>query len=306
MSRAYCLTCNEQVMVTASGTCPEGHAVTSQDSGPEPWVGRADEGVGQAGEDHQPATASLHDVDVTELQELQVAGVATTQSNGNGQANGHAHENGHRAPSHDVPTQAEAPPPAPVERQRANSQASDDLAAMLAEALQSPTDEADAAVPEDPATGPDEAPTAQTHDTGTPPEPEGEEWDDLAALAAELQLDTSLPADAREDEPAPTDTPAPADDAPHTSTGATAGATTWSAPDEELTWPSDVADDTPEDLPSPAPAEDEPEDVDPTPASQDEEPSTGPSVDLTNFTARGSRVGASGKKTPRRLFGRKR
>lgn len=284
MSRAYCLTCNEQVTMTASGTCPDGHAVSADDgAGPEPWVGSAaDETV--------EATSAMQEIDIADLQELQAVGASSANGNGHASANGNGTTNGHlaghgHAPTPDTRDPEDDPAPRPVDRQRANSQASDDLAAMLADALQAPgaDDAPTSAGPEvdPPPTTDSVTDTPSTSGPGSQPTAEDEEdWSDLATLAAELQLDTGLPQGAQDDEP----------EAP---TGAQV--------DDE---PADVATAPDEDLPSPAPVEDPVDEV-PPPAPEDEDDSTTSSVDLTNFTARGARVGGSGK-SPRRLFGRKR
>lgn len=47
MTRAYCLTCNEQVDVDDDGRCPRGHVVSAEDLGPQPWIGRALSAVGK-------------------------------------------------------------------------------------------------------------------------------------------------------------------------------------------------------------------------------------------------------------------
>lgn len=46
MTRAYCLTCNDQVDVI-DGRCPQGHEVSADDLGPQPWIGRALSNVGE-------------------------------------------------------------------------------------------------------------------------------------------------------------------------------------------------------------------------------------------------------------------
>ena len=64
MTRAYCLNCNEQVDVDADGRCPRGHVVSTEDLGPQPWIGRALSAVGnpparmQAAESGSDETAS--------------------------------------------------------------------------------------------------------------------------------------------------------------------------------------------------------------------------------------------------------
>ena len=65
------------------------------------------------------------------------------------------------------------------------------------------------------------------------------------------------------------------------------------------------ADAAPEDLPSAEPVAEPVVDEAPPPPPEDHEDDASPSVDLTNFTARGARVGAPGNPA-RRLFGRKR
>jgi hypothetical protein len=47
LTRAYCLTCNEQVDVDDDGRCPRGHVVSAEDLGPQPWIGRALSAVGE-------------------------------------------------------------------------------------------------------------------------------------------------------------------------------------------------------------------------------------------------------------------
>jgi hypothetical protein len=41
LTRAYCLHCNDQVDVDDDGLCPQGHTVSTEDLGPQPWIGRA-------------------------------------------------------------------------------------------------------------------------------------------------------------------------------------------------------------------------------------------------------------------------
>lgn len=61
MTRAYCLTCNEQVDVS-DGRCPRGHEVSADDLGPQPWIGRALSAVGNAPD--RPAAAQDDRADI--------------------------------------------------------------------------------------------------------------------------------------------------------------------------------------------------------------------------------------------------
>lgn len=206
---AYCMTCDEQVHETPSGTCPAGHPLSSsEDTGPEPWVGFAASAAGAAATSRPAERAAdssppprYHSVDVAGLQEAPVShGV-----NGNG--NGHAPE-----------VTPPPPPPAPEPRREpAVGDASDELASMLADAfdrVEPPTEDAPgpAAVDDDVPNLPDlpEVPApADVSEPSAPPTdasdaPPARDWDDLATLAAELELaDRSGPA-----QPEPRDVPA--------------------------------------------------------------------------------------------------
>lgn len=304
MSRAYCLTCNEQVMVTASGTCTSGHPVATHDAGPEPWIGRAstdddtisvertsEPGLERTSEPVTERGSELAEVDVAELQELHHVGAGIGSGRGNGHvgaANGYATEghspNGHVANGHVDRASAE-----PVTRHPANSQVSDELAAMLAEAFNSEGD--------------GEATTEQ----------ESEDWGDLATLAAELELDgSSAQAEAPVDVPtapeppsAPEPVQSPAPPPPPATERAVPPPPEPTAVPEVDPW-TDEPDVTPpsdEDLSSGPSADDGADDVpEDAPAT---EPASTSSVDPTNFTARGARVGTNGR-SARKLFGRKR
>jgi hypothetical protein len=242
VSRAYCLTCNEQVHETLAGTCPLGHPVTAAGHGPEPWVGFA--GNGEA---PRAATTRVEEYpEPRQLERLDAAGrpvVHAGSRSTNGHANGHANGQGvalggghgssdpfpstfgHRS-SFAVGDDA---PARPTERAPANSQATDDLAALLAEALREgePTPPADGGVDvvEDrwtpSAQEPVETPVATDADVldlrdGTEvdagpawgqddpvadwdapvadwddpvPTEPEQDWDELASLAAELRLE---------------------------------------------------------------------------------------------------------------------
>lgn len=215
MSRAYCLTCNEQVTETPAGTCPSGHPVTTDDVGPEPWVGFV-------GDDPAPARPPVEAATVAPpLSRIDAAGQPMAHAV-NGHASGHVNGNGrslgggqgandpfpstfgHRSSF----TTDEAA--ARTERAPASGQASDDLAALLAEALGSSTPPAEDAADEGAGLF-DHAPAAEAEAAHEPPpvppsadEPaptppaSDEDWGDLASLAAELQLD----ADTRDEAPA--------------------------------------------------------------------------------------------------------
>ena len=167
VSRAYCLTCNEQVHETVGGTCPLGHPVTAPDHGPEPWVGFA-----------TPTTTAWdtavddHDVPMERLG-MDGRPVAHAGVNGHAGINGHATANGHANGSvngHAV---------GGGHGRGEDPDGADDLAALLAEALHG----AEAAEPEV------EEPEPETPRPGDPADASTEDWDDLASLAAELQLD---------------------------------------------------------------------------------------------------------------------
>lgn len=243
MSRAYCLTCNEQVLETAGGTCPEGHPVTAHDEGPEPWVGFAgDSDVSVDG-------SRLGTRRPVELARMDAAGrpVAHAGSrtngstngavNGYGSALGGGHGSSDPFPStfgHRSSFAADAAPASPTERAPANGQAADDLAALLAEALsETPAQDPELADTDTPAaevdTGgwsevvrDDQAIDTTDLDTvdadaleavddhrtdGAGDADHAPPWDDLASLAAELHLE----ADHRDDGPtaAPPVDPAP-------------------------------------------------------------------------------------------------
>lgn len=242
MSRAYCLTCNEQVLETAGGTCPEGHPVTAHDEGPEPWVGFAgDSDVSVDG-------SRLGTRRPVEMARVDAAGrpVAHAGSRANGSANGAAngygsglgggHGSSDPFPStfgHRSSFAADAAPATPTERAPANGQAADDLAALLAEALsQSPAKEPETADTDAPtAEGETDAwseafrddlpgettdldtvdadalEAAEDHRADGAVDDHAPPWDDLASLAAELHLE----ADHRDDGPtaAPPVEPAP-------------------------------------------------------------------------------------------------
>lgn len=181
MSRAYCLTCNEQVDETIGGTCPLGHPVAAHDAGPEPWVGFAGQGAASA------------------------IGGTLAVSNGHrqGASNGTVHANGHHNGTGHVNGALAAP--SPVTRAPANGAASDDLTAMLAEALREQAPATPAMEPPAPPTpsapvtrGPVTDPAHEDladlfRAPGGAPEPappaDGDSgWDELALLAAQLQV----------------------------------------------------------------------------------------------------------------------
>ena len=179
MSRAYCLTCNDQVEETAGGTCPLGHPVATPDHGPEPWVGFA--GTGRAG----VGTDELEDHDVP-MARIDTFGRPVAHAT----VNGH---NGHNG--HEVPTNGHA---LGGGHGAADSQAADDLAALLADALGDQASSTGTPEPTEATPDPDEVLEQLERDfvdelqETTDP---GGEWDDLASLAAELQLDADQGAD---------------------------------------------------------------------------------------------------------------
>ncbi len=85
MSRAYCLTCNEKVHETPSGTCPLGHPVAAEDRGPEPWIGFA-------GDIETDVAVPMQHLDAAgRPREHAVVGHRTNgQHHANGSVNGHA------------------------------------------------------------------------------------------------------------------------------------------------------------------------------------------------------------------------
>lgn len=316
---AYCMTCDEQVHETPSGTCPAGHPLSSsEDFGPEPWVGFAASAAGAAASsrpaeraaDSSPAPR-YHSVDVAGLQEAPVAHGA----NGNG--------NGNAADVAPPP-----PPPAPEPRREpAVGDASDELASMLADAFDQadvPTEDVpdphtvDDDVPDVPdVPAPADVPEPPATPTGAPDAPPARDWDDLATLAAELELEDRGGATQPEPRDVPaaevTDTPAPpVNEAPTAPPPPPAG--------PPLSQDLPPADLPPADLPpadfAPPPALDPvaplDADVDPlwdqvdTPAvpsaaeaPEDEPAPPTPTVDLGNFTARGTPV-RGGSDTGRR------
>lgn len=191
MSRAYCLTCNEHVHETPSGTCPLGHPVATNGFGPEPWVGFAGDTAADAAE------VPMQHLD-TSGQPREHAGVGqsrngTSHANGtvNGSANGSS--NGHVASlassSVAFPSVEGSDQPTPDEL------ASDDLTSLLAEALRQNS-------PEEPATTPTDEPAPSVDEEWSPrptAEPaasdDGAEWSELASLAAELHLDETVASD---------------------------------------------------------------------------------------------------------------
>lgn len=274
MSRAYCLTCNEQVAPTPSGTCPLGHPVAAHDHGPEPWVGFAGDG-----------RSVVH------------AGHRTTGAAAAAEGVSHAGANGH----------------GPTGDGGADEHTGDDLAALLAEALGGATDT--------PTAPPADQPSAHAATTESAPDADR---DDLAALAAELQMDPAEPAfdeaaidsadidallaeltggiadpaDAPVAPPATTPEPPQAHEEPVT-------------PPPPPPPPTDTAlfgdvPPPPEDVPSAPPAT---EAVDPwdEPAPEASAPPTPAApVDLTNFTARGKRVSDGSPARPKKKRGWKR
>lgn len=346
MSRAYCLTCNEQVHETAGGTCPLGHPVTPPDRGPEPWVGfAAPTTTGWADgpvDDHDVAMEHLG-VDGRHVAHAGVNGHAGANGSVIGSVNGHALGGGHgnrdpfpstfghhsTFPSSDAPAEPTGPGPA----------ADDDLAALLAEALHG-------------AEAPDQAPEDATPDApaDTASEDWGDDdWGDLTSLSAELQLDADQGWDdgpaASEHAPPATpiaepsafdeasidsadidellaeltgsapEAPAAAPDAPPAAPepppAPAPEATTPPPPPpvaRPLAEPVPVSDSIPplDDLRSPPPTAEEPPGLwDETDLDHGVDHEPAPPVDLTNFTARGRRVGGSGGATPRRRLGRK-
>lgn len=260
MARAYCLTCNEQVVETPSGTCPLGHPVAAHEPGPEPWVGFAGDTV----PGHTEVATDEADVPDQQLARVDVHGRVHAHAGVNGHANGAV--NGHAA---SLPT----------------SDVGDDLSALLAEALGS----ADAPTEAAPPVASSEADTAWATDH--------EVEDDLASLAAELQLGDDLDSD---DGPA-TVAPADVDDLLAELTGGVSQLDSATALFEDPT-PFGDAPPPADDVPSAPTAE--PVDIWAEAAAEvptdddvpvDEAPA--PRVDLSNFTARGKRVG-SGEARP--------
>lgn len=345
MSRAYCLTCNEQVHETPSGTCPLGHTVAAEDLGPEPWVGFA-------GDTETDAAAQVPHLDAAgRPREHAVVGHhAHAVPHVNGSANGHATS----FPSADLPPPATHAhgPTSPAAHASASDTADDDLAALLAEALR------EGAV-QDPTPPHDGPPSIDTE----PSDGGGTDWGELASLAAELQLDEHVATDdGPGTAPEPPEPIAPESISPDSTSPEPAAA--WPS-DPATSWPEPEAptDEMPDELsaaniddllieltggtPSPEPPVSEPttpppppapappaasvadspiwdtpappEDVPSAPAADpadiwadaDEVPAVdtppAPAVDLYNFTARGARVGEAGTARPaRKKRGRKR
>ncbi len=221
MSRAYCLTCNEHVHETPSGTCPLGHPVAADGYGPEPWVGFAGD------TETELAEVRMHHLD-TDGRPREHAGVGqhvngTAHVNGslNGSANGSS--NGHAGSL--ASSNVAFPSVDDSDRPVTSDLASDDLTALLAEALRenapeepdaAPVDEPHApadglhASVDEPHASVDEA-HARADDPVHPPvapapHQDEDDWSELASLAAELHLDEEV---ATDDGPAPTAPPEP-------------------------------------------------------------------------------------------------
>lgn len=325
MSRAYCLTCNAHVHETPSGTCPLGHPVAADGRGPEPWVGFAGDTETEVTE------VQLHHLDTTDRprEHVGVGQYANGAPHVNGAANGSA--NGHARP---LASSSVAFPSLDGDDRSAADLASDDLTALLAEALRANTPEAEAPTPVD------EAPTSVDEPTpavpgGAVPADDDADWSELASLAAELHLDEDVATDDGPSAPATPDPtpfpPQPTDQAPEGElsastiddllaelTGGTldadpaAGGTdtpveaphALAPPVVEAPLPS-TEDTVPWDAPPPSddigspPAADPAEVSEPEPAPA-EASAPAPTVDLYNFTARGKRVGGAGAALPSR------
>lgn len=337
MTSAYCLTCNEQVTETPAGTCPQGHTVSSRAEGPQPWVGHAGGGRPTQTETVEP---TWRDVDLAELQESAVG-----TNHGNGHANGSAtngHANGglvNGSATHGTATDGVA-----HAREPANGAASDELAAMLAEALSgatlpaiddtpapdmpvqgTPLEDLAPAVDEFPAAVP---PPALDHADPAPAQDLGDDrgWDDLATLAAELQLDDRGEDTGPQAAPTPAPGPEPEDRSRSAvedlamslgldlSDGAAADPVTPpvpAAPPVDFTPPPPPVNTPPPppvfdappppafEAPAPTPPPPPPAPVEPAPLHEPAPPMPAPAeeaptadrIDLTNFTAGGRRVG---------------
>lgn len=312
---AYCMACDEQVHETPSGTCPAGHPLAgSEDTGPEPWVGFAASAAGAAATGRPAERAAdssppprYRSVDVAGLQEAPVShGV-----NGNG--------SGQHAPEVTSPAW-----PAPEPRREPSvGDASDELASMLADAfdqVEPPTEDApgpDAVIDDAPSVpdvpAPADVPDPPATPTGASDAPPARDWDDLATLAAELELEDrgetpkpeprDVPAAEVADEPA-----APVNETPTAPPPPPAGPPLSQEPPPADLPPADL---TPADPPAtdiaPPPALDPvaPLDADGDPLWDPVDPPAVPSapeapeaepapptltVDLGNFTARGTPV----------------
>lgn len=206
MSRAYCLTCNEHVHETPSGTCPLGHPVAADGYGPEPWVGFAGD------TDTEVTEVQMHRLD-THGRPREHAGVSqhsngTPHVNGamNGSANGSS--NGH-AGSFASSSSVAFPSVNGSDRPSPNDLASDDLTALLAEALRENTPEEQAPAPADAV---DDVVTPVDDPGYTPAPPashDDADWSELASLAAELHLDEEVATDDGPRATAPPVTPEP-------------------------------------------------------------------------------------------------
>lgn len=335
MSRAYCLTCNEHVHETPSGTCPLGHPVAADGYGPEPWVGFAGD------TETDVAEVQMHHLD-THGRPREHAGVGQ-QRNGTPHVNGTVNGSATGSPNGHVGSLASSSVAFPSvnggDGPTPNDLASDDLTALLAEALRDNAAEEQVPAPVEEARAPADDPAPASHDDDA-------DWSELASLAAELHLDEEVATDDGPGAPAPpTSAPLP----PHSSaadtpegelsagsiddllaelTGGTSDAapTAADAPVEPPHAPEPPVappvappppppavpvDDTmardvppsPDDVGS-APTAD-PVDVwaEPAPAEEPapvEETTAAPTVDLYNFTARGKRVGDTGSALPTR------
>lgn len=223
MSRAYCLTCNEHVHETPSGTCPLGHPVAADGFGPEPWVGFAGDTETHAAEVPMQHLGS-------DGLPREHASVGTPYLNGSVNGSGNGSSNGHAGSL--AASSVAFPSVNGNDGPGSNDLASDDLTALLAEALRehapeehpttpmdeptSPPDEAFPPVDEAVAAPVDEA-VAPVDEASPPPNagpaaaPDEADWSELASLAAELHLDEHVATD-----DGPSAPPPPAEPPPHT------------------------------------------------------------------------------------------
>lgn len=292
MTRAYCLTCNEQVDVDDDGRCPRGHVVSTEDLGPQPWIGRALSAVG-----NPPVRAQA----------------SAAGDPGSGDA-----EPGDPAPSTDEPDELAAlladlddggPADLPTEAESAPTDSASELAALAEElALRAdspePADGGDDDFEDDDLGALDDAISAWDESDESivaPSEPvpddadESLASDDIAEPAAEetvleVTADELTAAD-RIPPPPPADAEPPAMAPPPPAPPAPA------PPIEDLF----AEDDAPNDDRPPMEEAVEPEPILEEPPA-DEPPAAPREIDLTNFTAAGKRIDTSS--APRKKGGR--
>jgi hypothetical protein len=296
LTRAYCLTCNEQVDVV-DGRCPEGHEVSTDDLGPQPWIGRALSAVGER-TSQRPGAEHVEEPEQVMADELPATGMVEPAP-GDEQPDGDSDElaalladidDGGPADliTDDEPStwQAAAEEPSFDEAE----DTSDELAALAEElALRAEPDPEEVAEPADDTLGAlDDAMSAW------------DESDEQIVAPSEPVPDDSEPTIPP---PPPPGTPAMASPPPPPP-----------AP-EDLFEPAPVtadeamdmaAGDEPVDLAVPDETDDGDDDVGvedlPPPAPEQHEPPR--QIDLTNFTASGKRIDTSSTPRKRGLFGR--